>query len=93
VILTSTPVRLRLPSPTPSPPSMSYLRSPDIPCPAATLGLNGVYDLLGLVHNLDASHEHLSGEYKMLVSNAFGADEGSWSTASPAHFDPAQIAE
>ena len=66
---------------------------PEIPCPAAALGLNGVYDLPALVHSLGAAHEHMSGEYKMLVSNAFGADESRWPGASPAHFDTAQIAE
>jgi kynurenine formamidase len=66
---------------------------PDIPCPAAALGLNGVYDLPALVHSPGASLEHMSDEYKMIVSNAFGADEGKWPGASPAHFDAAQIAE
>lgn len=66
---------------------------PDAPCPAAILGLNGLYDLPGLVNALGASHEHLSGDYEMLLSNAFGADKGKWPAASPARFDPAEIAE
>ena len=66
---------------------------PDAPCPAALLGLNGLYDLPELVNGLGASHEHLRDEYEMLLSNAFGADKGKWPAASPARFDPAEIAE
>ena len=66
---------------------------PDAPCPAALLGLNGLYDLPGLVNGLGASHEHLRDEYEMLLSNAFGADKGKWPAASPARFDSAEIAE
>ena len=66
---------------------------PDAPCPAAILGLNGLYDLPGLVNGLDATHEDLRGEYEMLLSNAFGADKAKWPAASPARFDPAEIAE
>jgi kynurenine formamidase len=66
---------------------------PDAPCPSAVLGLNGLYDLPELVNGLDASHEQLRDEYEMLLSNAFGADHGKWPAASPAHFDPARIAE
>ncbi len=65
----------------------------DPPCPAAVLGLNGLYDLPELVHGLGASHEHLRDDYAMLLSNAFGGDTGNWSAASPARFDPAEIAE
>jgi pimeloyl-ACP methyl ester carboxylesterase len=65
----------------------------DAPRPAALLGLNGLYDLPGLVNGLGASHEHLRDEYEMLLSNAFGADKGKWPAASPARFDPAEIAE
>jgi len=70
---------------------LDYL--PDAPCPAALLGLNGLYDLPGLVNRLGASHEHLRGDYEMLLSTAFGADKSKWSAASPARFDPAEIAE
>ena len=66
---------------------------PDAPCPAAVLGLNGLYDLPALVHGLGVSHEQLRAEYAMLLSNAFGADENEWPAASPARFDPAEIAE
>lgn len=45
------------------------------------------------MHGLDASHEHLSGDYSRLLSNAFGRDENAWSAASPARFDPAAISE
>jgi acetyl esterase/lipase len=66
--------------------------SPDVACPAALLCLNGVYDLAALVHSPGASHEHMSAEYKRLVSNAFGAIEDRWPGASPAHFDPVRMA-
>lgn len=65
----------------------------EAPCPAAILGLNGLYDLPGLVNGLDASHEHLRAEYQMFLSSAFGADQSRWPAASPAHFDAANIAE
>lgn len=41
---------------------------------------------------LGASHEQLRDEYEMLLSIAFGADKGRWPAASPARFDPANIA-
>ena len=66
---------------------------PEASCPAAVLGLNGLYDLPALVHGLGVSHEHLRGKYKMLLSNAFGADEDKWPAASPARFDPVKISE
>jgi kynurenine formamidase len=65
---------------------------PEAPCPAAILGLNGLYDLPELVTGLDASHEHLRAEYEMFLSSAFGADKSRWPAASPARFDPAEIA-
>jgi len=65
---------------------------PDAPCPAAVLGLNGLYDLPELVSGLGASHEQLRDEYEMLLSIAFGADKGRWAAASPARFDPADTA-
>lgn len=58
---------------------------PEAPCPAAAIGLNGVYDLPALGHGSAGSRE--------LLSNAFGPDERKWSAASPALFDPVQIAE
>lgn len=70
---------------------LDYL--PDAPCPAVILGLNGLYDLPALVSGLGASHEHLRDDYETFLSNAFGADQGTWPTASPARFDPAEITE
>lgn len=64
----------------------------DAPCPAAIVGLNGLYDLPALVHGLGASHEHLRPVYETLLANAFGADEPAWAAASPALFDPDAIA-
>jgi kynurenine formamidase len=66
---------------------------PEGPCPAAAVGLNGVYDLPALVHGLGPSHQSLGGGYKTMLSNAFGPDERKWSIASPAQFDPVQVAE
>ncbi len=64
----------------------------DAPRPAALIGLNGLYDLPDLVDGLDASHAHLRGEYESLLSQAFGSDQSHWPAASPARFDPGQIA-
>lgn len=47
----------------------------DAPCPAAIVGLNGLYDLPDLVYALGASHEHLRDEYEKMLSNAFGAEK------------------
>ncbi|MFH8470843.1 hypothetical protein [Streptomyces sp. NPDC017991] len=65
---------------------------PDAPCPAALLGLNGLYALPELTDGLGDSHEHLREEYRTLLSHAFSADPKTWDAASPAHFDPADIA-
>jgi kynurenine formamidase len=65
----------------------------DAPCPAAILGLNGLYDLPALVDGLGSSHEHLRGDYETLLSNAFGIDRNKWATASPARFSPAAVAK
>ena len=66
---------------------------PVAPCPAAVLGLNGLYDLPGLVYALDPPHEHLRADYESMLSNAFGVDESTWAAASPARFDPSSIAD
>ena len=65
----------------------------EAPRPAALLGLNGLYDLPALIHGLGASHQHLRGEYEMLLTQAFGVDQDQWPAASPASFDPAVISE
>jgi hypothetical protein len=68
------------------------LELPDAPCPAALVGLNGLYDLPELTDGLGDSHEHLRQEYGTLLSNAFGTDRTTWAAASPTRFDPADIA-
>src|SRR5439155_11956886 len=68
---------------------LDYL--PEAPRPAAQLGLNGLYDLPALVHELGPSHEHLGDDYELFLSNAFGTDQDRWPAVSPAHFDPAEI--
>jgi kynurenine formamidase len=70
---------------------LDYL--PEAPCPAAILGLNGLYDLPELVDRPGAAHEHLRDEYELFLSSAFGTDKGRWPAASPACFGPAEIAE
>ena len=67
---------------------------PDPPCPAALLGLNGLYDLpaLATADGPSASHAHLRDDYEMFLSRAFGTDKDTWPDASPASFDPAAIA-
>ncbi|MBE7158151.1 MAG: hypothetical protein INR62_06905 [Rhodospirillales bacterium] len=69
--------------------ALGYL--PDAPCPAAILGLNGLYDLPALVDGLGASHAHMSADYEMFLSNTFGPDKSRWPAVSPARFDPATI--
>lgn len=64
----------------------------DPPCPAALLGMNGLYDLPNLVNGLGESHAHLKDVYADLQSIAFGADEAVWENASPARFK-AEIVE
>jgi kynurenine formamidase len=71
---------------------LGYL--PEPPCPAALLGLNGLYDLpaLATADGLGASHAHLRDDYERLLSGAFGTDQDAWPAVSPASFDPADIA-
>lgn len=65
----------------------------DAPCPAAILGLNGLYDLPALVDGLGESHAHMGADYDRFLSNAFGSDKNRWPAASPARFEPATISE
>ena len=74
-------------------PAYYGLNTADGPCPAAMVGLNGLYDLPALVNDLGASHEHLGREYRTILSNAFGKDEAIWADSSPARFDPSGVAE
>lgn len=73
------------------PPRHYGLDRPDVPCPAAVLGLNGLYDLPALTDGLGASHEHVRDDYDRMLTSAFGADKRRWPEASPARFDPAII--
>lgn len=67
---------------------------PEPPCPAALLGLNGLYDLpaLAATDGLGAFHAHLRDDYEKFLSRAFGTDKDAWPDGSPASFDPASIA-
>lgn len=62
------------------------------PRPVAIVGLNGLYDLPGLVHGLGASHAQLEDVYTTLLSIAFGADQTKWVKASPMYFEPVGLA-
>lgn len=64
----------------------------DPPAPAAIIGLNGLYDLPGLVYQEDAAHQHTAADYRVMLTNAFGTDESIWAAASPTRFDPQVIA-
>jgi len=65
----------------------------DAPCPAAVLGLNGLYDLPDLVYALGSAHEHLREGYDVLLSYAFGNQKSAWAAGSPARFDAETISE
>ncbi|UPK99743.1 hypothetical protein LCI18_010678 [Fusarium solani-melongenae] len=60
---------------------------PPLPRPAVVLGLNGLYDIPDLVSDLGDSHQHLQEIYKILLVQAFGEDQTTWTAASPARFD------
>ena len=66
---------------------------PEIPQPAALLGMNGLYDLPNLVYGLGDSHAHLKEVYADLQTIAFGADECTWPAASPARVDADELAK
>ncbi|MBE7209608.1 MAG: hypothetical protein INR65_01180 [Gluconacetobacter diazotrophicus] len=65
---------------------------PEPPVPAAVIGLNGLYDLPGLVLGLGPSHEKSSQDYRSMLATAFGPDDRVWAAASPARFDPDTMA-
>lgn len=60
---------------------------PPPPRPAALVGLNGLYDLQALAHDLGPSHESLATVYQEFQTIAFDEDGGSWFRVSPAQFD------
>lgn len=66
---------------------------PEVPQPAALLGLNGLYDLPTLVHGLGDTHAQLEDVYANLLTIAFGSDESQWPAASPAHVNPDELAK
>ena len=66
---------------------------PEPPRPAAFIGLNGLYDLPGLVTGLSDSHKHLKDAYESIMSQAFGSDEKDWLKASVAHIGQDQLSE
>ena len=63
------------------------------PVPAAFVGINGLYDLPGLVLGLGPAHEVNGHDYRVMLANAFGPDDRVWAAASPARLPPAAIAE
>jgi kynurenine formamidase len=64
---------------------------PPAPRPVAAIGLNGLYDLPALVHDLGPKHAQMRSEYRRLQGIAFGDDEKHWSEASPALFETERI--
>jgi kynurenine formamidase len=72
---------------------LGYL--PEAPCPVGVLGINGLYDLpeLATTSGLGESHAHLRDDYDTFLSNAFGPAKSTWPAASPARFEPPEIAE
>lgn len=76
-----------------SPATYGLADTPEPPAPAAYVGLNGLYDLPGLVLGLGSSHEINSHDYRVMLSNAFGPDDRVWAAASPTRLDPGMIAE
>lgn len=76
-----------------SPATFGLADTPEPPAPAAYVGLNGLYDLPGLVLGLGPSHEINSHDYRVMLTNAFGPDDRVWAGASPSRLDPRTIAE
>lgn len=54
--------------------------------PAAVVGLNGLYDLPGLVRDPGPAHARVQPVYADFTRRAFGEDEAGWGAASPAVF-------
>jgi len=52
----------------------------EVPMPAAVVGLQGMYDLVGL-------NGRFSGAYGEMIAGAFGWDEEIWKRVSPARFE------
>lgn len=65
----------------------------DVPCAAALVGLNGLYDLPALVDGLGPAHEHASSDFRMMLTSAFGPNASAWAQASPARFSASQISD
>ncbi|KAK1855930.1 Kynurenine formamidase 2 [Colletotrichum chrysophilum] len=55
------------------------------PRPVAVVGMNGLYDLPGLVHDLGSSHASLKDVYQGFQSITFGPDQAKWEAPSPSH--------
>lgn len=51
----------------------------EVPMPAAVVGLQGMYDLVGL-------NARFKGAYREMIAGAFGDDEEVWKEVSPARF-------
>ena len=75
------------------PAAFGLAETPEPPTPAAFVGVNGLYDLPGLVLGLGPAHEINSHDYRVMLTNAFGPDDRVWAAASPARLSPTMIAE
>ncbi|QQN74278.1 hypothetical protein [Croceicoccus sp. YJ47] len=58
------------------------------PVPAAVISIDELYDPPGLVLSLGPAHETNAHDDRVMLTNAFGADDRVWAAASPARFDP-----
>jgi kynurenine formamidase len=51
----------------------------EVPVPSAIVGLQGIYDLVGL-------NQRFNGAYREMIAGAFGDDEEAWKQVSPVRF-------
>lgn len=57
--------------------------APKFKKPSVVVGLNGLYDLTGFIHNPPKSHVHLLDIYKEFTRGAFGDNEQVWKEVCP----------
>jgi kynurenine formamidase len=55
--------------------------------PVAIVGLNGLYDMPGLIHAPGEKHLPLQALYEDFMRRAFGDDEAVWKDVTPAHVE------
>lgn len=70
-------------SPSSSPEEQSAAQVPHVPKPFAVIGLDGLYDLPGLIKDPGDKHAGLIPAYEAFTRCAFGDDEKTWYDVSP----------